>query len=275
MTQPDVLLGVAGWSYEDWKDVVYPRGCKDTLRAVAQRVDLVEVNTTFYHPPVARNCASWVRRTEDLGTRFSAKLPQEFTHHGSTDAALVATTRDGFAPLAESGRLCALLAQTNWQVQATDRTVERLAWLQDCFGDLAQLVVEVRHRSWNAAAVLERLRALGIAVAALDYPGTVGGFSVDVTHCNGASGTAYFRLHGRNRDAWFRQGAGRDEVYHWEYPPDEVRQLEQRIERIAADAKRLLVVANNHFHGNAMKVVEQLLSWYRARTAGTSGVQVP
>ena len=35
-----LLFGVAGWSYDDWKDVVYPRGCKDTLRAVAELVDV-------------------------------------------------------------------------------------------------------------------------------------------------------------------------------------------------------------------------------------------
>jgi len=263
-----VHFGVAGWSYADWKDVVYPRNCKDTLRAVAQRVQLVEVNTTFYHPPLARNCASWVERTADLGTWFTAKLPQEFTHHGSEDAGLVQRTREGFAPLAASGRLLALLAQTNWQVEATDRSIDHFARLQEAFGDLAQLVVEVRHRSWNAAPALERLARHGIAVAVLDYPGSVGGFSVDVTHCNGAHGIAYFRLHGRNRDAWFRHGAGRDEVYHWEYAASEVRQLELRIERLAADARKVLVVANNHFHGNAMKVVEQLMAWYRARTAG-------
>lgn len=266
MTAAQVIFGVAGWSYEDWKDVVYPRNCKDTLRAVAQRVELVEVNTTFYHPPVARNCASWVERTLDLGTHFTAKLPQEFTHQGSEDPELVRRTREGFAPLAASGRLLALLAQTNWQVEANDRSIDHFARLQDSFGDLAQLVVEVRHRSWNAAPALERLAGHGIAVASLDYPGTVGGFSVDVTHCNGTRGIAYFRLHGRNRDAWFRHGAGRDEVYHWEYGAAEVRQLEQRIERLAVDAKKLLVVANNHFHGNAMKVVEQLMAWYRTRS---------
>jgi len=29
------------------------------------------------------------------------------------------------------------------------------------------------------------------------------------------------------------------------------------------NATRTFVVANNHFHGKAMKVVEQLVAWYR------------
>jgi uncharacterized protein YecE (DUF72 family) len=56
MVEAAVLFGVAGWSYPDWKDVVYPRNCRDTLRAVAERVDLIEINNTFYRPPSSKNC---------------------------------------------------------------------------------------------------------------------------------------------------------------------------------------------------------------------------
>ena len=266
-----ILIGVAGWSYPDWKDVVYPRTCKDTLRFVAERVDLIEINNTFYHPPVAKNCASWAERTQDLGTFFTAKLPQEFTHDGHRDGELIAATRAGFAPLVASGRLLALLAQTNFRVEANEATLAHLAGLQDAFGDLAQLVVEVRHRSWNAEAPLDRLQQLGIAVANLDYPGAATGFSRDVTARNGRGGIAYFRLHGRN-PAWFQKDAGRDQVYDWQYSAREVQQITARLQRIAVDATRTLVVANNHFHGKAMKLVEELLAWYRgAPEAGPAG----
>jgi uncharacterized protein YecE (DUF72 family) len=258
----EVLFGVAGWSYPDWKDVVYPRNCKDTLRAVAAKVALLEINTTFYHPPTAKNCASWAGRTQDFGTRFAAKLPQEFTHEGSRDAALIAETREGFLPLAASGRLLALLAQTNFRVEATETAIAHFALLQDAFGDLAQVVVEVRHRSWDDERVLDRLRGLGLAVANLDYPGAASGFARDVTGVNGRGDIAYFRLHGRN-PAWFQKDAGRDQVYDWQYSAREVEQLGQRLLRIAPGAKTTLVVANNHFHGKAVKVIEDLLAWYR------------
>lgn len=257
----EVVFGVAGWSYEDWKGVVYPRGCKDTLRAVAERVDLVEVNSTFYGLPSAKNCASWVRRTEDLGTRFTAKLPQEFTHARRFDDALVARVREGFAPLVASGRLLGLLAQFSHELVYGEESRALLARICDGFRETAPLFVEVRHRSWNAAAALEAARSVGVGVLELDYPGMVGGFSRDVTGVR-ADGVAYFRLHGRNR-AWFRRGAARDEVYDWRYSEEEVRQLGARVERIAAEATRAVVVANNHFHGKAMAVVEQLLAHYR------------
>ena len=261
MIAPEVLFGVAGWSYADWKGVVYPRGCKDTLRAVAARVPLIEINSTFYAPPSAKNCASWAERTADLGTRFTAKLPHEFTHERSFAAALVDDVRAGFAPLQASGRLLGLQAQFNHEFPFTPGAVAHVDALARAFGRDTQLFVELRHRSWNADAALDAMRGLGVGVLELDYPGAVGGFSRDTSGVHGG-GVAYFRLHGRNR-AWFVKGAGRDQVYDWHYSADEVDLLGERLLRIAATATRTLVVANNHFRGNAMAAVEDLLAWYR------------
>lgn len=267
MARGEVLFGVAGWSYEDWKDVVYPRHCKDTLRAVAERVDLIEINSTFYGVPSAKNCRSWVERTADLGTRFTAKLPQEFTHERRFDDELVARVREGFAPLFASGRMLGLLAQFSHEFAFSPEAVAHVGRLACAFGGDGQLFVEVRHRTWNAAAALQELAHRRVGVLALDYPGTVGGFSRDVPGVLGPARCAYLRLHGRNR-AWFRKGAGRDEVYDWRYSPAEVEQIAHRIDRLAADDTRTLVVANNHFHGKAMEVVEDLLAWYRSGASG-------
>jgi uncharacterized protein YecE (DUF72 family) len=260
--RPEILFGVAGWSYPDWKDVVYPRDCKDTLRAVAARVDLIEINNTFYRPPVAKNCASWVQRTEDLGTRFTAKLPRECTHDRVADAAFFAEVVAGFAPLVASGRCLGLLAQFNHELVFGPMAVEHVALLAAAFGREVPLFVEVRHKSWNAEPALDALRGLGVSVAALDYPGMASGFGRDVPGVVGTHGVAYYRLHGRN-PAWFQKGAGRDQVYDWRYSPREVQQIEQRIGRLGESAARTLVVANNHFHGKAMVLIEELLAWYR------------
>jgi uncharacterized protein YecE (DUF72 family) len=262
-----VSFGVAGWSYADWKGVVYPQDCKDTLRAVAERVDLIEINSTFYGLPSAKNCSSWVERTADLGTRFTAKLPRQFTHERRCEDALAAEVRAGFAPLCRSGRMLGLLAQFNHEFPFTGPAIEHVQQLVRAFAGDAPLFVEVRHASWNADAALQALRATGVGVLDLDYPGMVGGFSRDVANVTAPGGIAYFRLHGRNR-AWFRKGAGRDEVYDWEYSAREVEQLGHRIERIRAGSAHTLVVANNHFHGKALKVIADLLAWYRAGGSG-------
>ncbi len=264
---PPVRFGVAGWSYEDWKDVVYPRNCKDTLRAVAQRVDLIEINTTFYRPPSARTCAGWVERTADLGTLFTAKLPREFTHERRFDEGFVATVLEGFAPLFASGRCRGLLAQFDHTLDASARSFALLERLAVAFAPHARLFVEVRNRSWNAQPALDAAARLGVGVLDLDYPGAASGYGRDHSGVL-AGGCAYLRLHGRNA-AWFEKDAPRDRVYDWEYGPAEVEQIERRIDRIAAQSAETLVVANNHFHGKAMKLVEELLAWYR-RQQGAS-----
>lgn len=269
VVRPRVRFGVAGWTYEDWKGVVYPRSCKDTLRAVAERVQLVEVNSTFYAVPSARNCASWVERTAALGTLFTAKLPREFTHERRCEAALVAATVAGFAPLVASGRCRGLLAQFDHTFAHGASAMELLERLAAAFLPHAPLFVELRHRSWNAFAALEEVARLGLGVLDLDYPGAASGYGRDHSGVLARGGLAYFRLHGRNQ-AWFVKGAGRDEVYDHEYSPAETVQLAQRIERIAAAAQETLVVANNHFHGKAMRVIEELLAWYR-RCHGVDG----
>lgn len=266
MADGEILFGVAGWSYADWKGIVYPRGCKDTLRAVAERVSMVEINSTFYAVPSAKNCSSWVQRTEDLATKFTAKLPQDFTHRRRFDDQLIASVVEGFRPLAESGRLEGLLAQFNYELQNNQQSIDLVRRLADAFATTAPLFVEVRHKSWNALDGLQALAQHGVGVLELDYPGTVGGFSRDTTGVR-ANGIAYFRLHGRNR-AWFRRDAGRDEVYDWRYSEGEVEQLWSRLQRIQKDATRTIVVANNHFHGKAMEVIEELLAYYRQQVSG-------
>lgn len=260
---PMIRVGLAGWSYEDWKGIVYPSGCKDTLRWCADHVEVLEVNSTFYRVPEARICAGWIERTRDLPVRFTAKVPQALTHERARDPAVLDATRVGFAPLVESGRLDALLLQFSQSFVCDAGAKEHLRVLVAELAPVAPLVVEVRHASWQTREGLATLAALPVSVANLDWPGARGGFGLEVTRLNGPQGLAYFRLHGRNAAAWFAKDAGRDAVYDWEYASAEVQEILARSRAIAKDAAQTLVIANNHFHGKAMKLVLELLALLR------------
>ncbi len=191
---------------------------------------------------------------------YLARLSQVPAHLDGVRELLEQGMETGFLP--PRSTLDGVLAQFGHELVFDESARELLGRIVDGFCGTARVFAEVRHRSWNAAAALDAARDLGVGLLELDYPGMVGGFSRDVTGVR-AEGVAYFRLHGRNR-AWFRRGAGRDEVYDWRYSDDEVRQLCGRVERIARDATRAIVVANNHFHGKAMEVIEQLLTYFRS-----------
>src|SRR6476660_2061490 len=56
-----VRFGPAGWLYKDWEVIVYPREKSkgfDPLRYIADFFDTVEINSTFYGPPIPRTTTS-------------------------------------------------------------------------------------------------------------------------------------------------------------------------------------------------------------------------
>ena len=107
-----IHLGTQGWSYTDWIGCFYPSGAKQEhyLPFYSSVFDTVELDTTFYHAPLASVVRSWARHTRD-GFRFAAKLPRAVTHDAGLSGVgdLVRTFADALAPL--EGKLGPLLAQ--------------------------------------------------------------------------------------------------------------------------------------------------------------------
>ncbi len=260
MTSP-VQFGIAGWSYPDWSGIVYPRGCSDPLRFVAERVDFIEVNSTFYRVPEARITQDWVHRVQDLDTFFTAKLPQEITHQGELRPTTVQAFLEGLAPLGEADRLRVVLAQFSYAFEAEPTNFAYLRAIAEQLGGLAPIVLEVRHDSWRSQVARDVVQRVGMSLAHLDYPGS---FDAAGTELYGDDGIAYFRLHGRNRKAWFAKAAGRDQKYDYEYSSSERAAIADRVTGLSEQARTATMVAtNNHFHGKAMKLLLELMSWYR------------
>ena len=79
-----VYTGVAGWSYPDWRGIVYstkPGGDTHPLRLISSLFDVVEIDTSFYRIPAPVLCRKWVSLVEDRKDfRFTVKLFRGFTH---------------------------------------------------------------------------------------------------------------------------------------------------------------------------------------------------
>ena len=104
----------------------------------------------------------------------------------------------------------------------------------------------MRHRSWGRAEGLAFLQGLGVTVCNLDYP--VAGNSFDVPYCTvGKQGD--MRLHGRNYQAWFNKEAGRDQTYNYDYNPQELNQIKERLAKLADSFWYIVVIGNNHYKG--------------------------
>ncbi|MHC4477006.1 MAG: DUF72 domain-containing protein [Planctomycetota bacterium] len=241
-----VSIGIAGWSYADWKDIVYTKPKVDQLEYVSGFVDCIEINSTFYRPPFEKTTRSWMNRTAQYPDFFfTAKLHRDFTHQGKIDAEMVKYFHKGFGPFLEAGKLKHLLVQFRYDFADSPQSRQHLSEIVNNFSDAFSLAVEVRHKSWQRPDALEFLEQLGVAVCNLDYP--ISSNSFNMKHCTvGAHG--YFRMHGRNFEKWFSK-AGRDETYNYYYNDNELAQIKERIDRLAKAFESLTVIANNHYRG--------------------------
>ena len=241
-----IYIGIAGWSYPDWKGIVYTSPKVDQLEYVSGFVDCLEINGTFYRPPFEKTTRSWLDRTSKRQDFFfTAKLHRSFTHEGKVDAEIVKHFHKGFEPFLEAGKLKHLLIQFRYDFDDTNRNRQHLAEIVRSFSDAFSLAVEVRHKSWQMPDALKFLQELGVSVCNLDYPTTWNSF--DMRHCTiGTDG--YFRMHGRNVKQWFSKSS-RDETYNYYYSDNELGQIKERIDKLAKAFETLTVIANNHYRG--------------------------
>lgn len=259
-----IRVGTAGWSYPDWKGVVYPtpmpRGTNQ-LSYLSKFMDCVEINASFYAIPRRQNVERWADCVRTLpGFLFTVKLLKAFTH----DAPLrteewdrrAEAWLDAVEPLRAEGRLLALLVQFPASFREGAAQWRRLDRIRSSFGHLP-IVLELRHVSWFASATLRTLEGMGVSLARIDLPASP-------LHPPNEAPTfgpvGYLRLHGRNTETWFRQGVGRDARYDYLYAPKEVRELAQTARRIASGADETVVVTNNHFSGKAVVNALELLA---------------
>jgi uncharacterized protein YecE (DUF72 family) len=243
-----ILVGTAGWSYPDWAGAVYRASgpSAERLRTVAEYLDCVEVDNSFYRPPTPRMTANWARTVAGhSGFRFLAKAWQRFTHERTSpwsrpEFDLFA---EGLSPLRESGRLDALLFQFPWSFRDGPENRDWLKRVAEWF-TAWPIAVEVRHDSWRGDDVQEFFCAHRFTWCNIDQPA--------LAHCLSPSShvtseTGYFRLHGRNAKNWFRDNpetyGGR---YDYLYSESELDDALGHIRTIAAQAKKTFVVFNNH-----------------------------
>jgi uncharacterized protein YecE (DUF72 family) len=242
-----IYIGIAGWSYPDWRGIVYPDSKTDQLKFISKYVDCVEINSTFYRPPDEKISMSWLEKTKEKEDFFfTAKLHRDFTHEGKIDSDMVKSFHTGLKPMLEAGKLKNLLAQFSFAFTNTEENRRHLAEIAENFSDSFKLAVEVRHKSWQDSDGLKFFEQLGVSVCNLDYPLAKNSF--DMQDCTiGQFG--YLRMHGRNYEKWFSKDAGRDETYDYYYSDIELEQIKERVEKISEAFEYLVVITNNHYRG--------------------------
>jgi uncharacterized protein YecE (DUF72 family) len=288
----NLRIGTSGWNYPKgrgtWNGVFYPAARRrprgfDELAFYAEHFDTVEVNSTFYGQPRPEVSRSWLARTPP-SFEFSVKLYQKFTHprlfqervaralpSDVDDPAILDALarpnqadldafRQGLDPIAEAGRLGALLAQFPASFKCGDAERRYLADLMQAFADYP-MAVELRHSSWSDrfGQTLSLLNGFNAAWVQIDEPKFR--FSIRQNHLPNVKGFYYVRLHGRNAAAWWRHRDS-EERYDYLYTADELQEFSETLASARTLVKKAYLYTNNHFSAksvaNAVMIKKQL-----------------
>jgi uncharacterized protein YecE (DUF72 family) len=235
-----VWIGCSGWSYDDWKGRLYPKGLPTSqwLPRYAEEFSTVEVNNTFYRLPTESAVKNWVEQTPDDFV-FTLKISRYLTHVKRLTEVGRGIRRymAHIKPLRSSSKLGPLLWQLPGNFQRDD---ERLAKALDRLPE-GRHAFEFRHESWFCSDVYEMLRSHGAALVIADEP------------------ERPFQTHELTAD-WtlirFHRGSGKTGRYS-------ERELDRWKRRIAAWRRRAEVFAyfNNDWRGYAV----QNARWLRDR----------
>jgi uncharacterized protein YecE (DUF72 family) len=272
-TRPDIRIGTSGWSYPTgkgtWNGIFYPAAQKrrprgapkfDELSFYADHFNTVEVNSSFYRIPTPETAATWAQRTP-RHFEFSLKLYQKFTHPemfvkatGSDPSDLSEKDVDEFKtaidPLAEAGKLGALLAQFPASFKNDADARAYLEWLLERFRDYP-VAVELRHRSWSddGDETLALLKHFGAAWAQIDEPKFKG--SIRQSRSGDPGAFYYLRLHGRNAAQWWKHEKSEDR-YNYLYSAEELVPFSKAAKEVSRKVKKAYMYANNHFSAKSV-----------------------
>ena len=295
----NILVGSASWTDKTLIDCgrFYPREAKTAetrLRYYASQFPMVEVDSSYYGLPTARNSQLWAERTPDHFV-FNVKAFRLFTGHAAQPMVLPKDIQqalgpdvprslyyrllpneirdelwrrfiEALAPLQVAGKLGAVHFQFS---PAVMHNREGLAHVEHCAERMPGhlLAAEFRHRSWfegdHEARTLGLLRRLGVVHTVVDSPQ---GFanSVPMRWEVTQPRLALVRLHGRNYDTWNdSRGPTSASRFNYWYSEDELAAMVPEIEHLAGLADAVHVVFNTNYEDQGQvnaRLLRQLLS---------------
>jgi uncharacterized protein YecE (DUF72 family) len=284
-----ILVGSCSWTDPTLISCgrFYPGGVTSAearLRYYAGQFDIVEVDATYYAPPSARNSELWAARTPGDFV-FNVKAFAWLTHHAASPDRLPdwlrnrlpdevrgktrvysrdvperemelvwQLHREALAPLAEAGKLGAVLFQfPPWFVRSREnqtylRTLpERLpGW---------PLAVEFRGGGWMddeaAAGSLRLLEEAGLTYVAVDEPQ---GFANSTQPLTAATAPlAIVRLHGRNAGTWESRTGAASDRFKYLYADAELEEWVPRVRELASGSSSVHVLFNNNYEDWGMQ----------------------
>jgi uncharacterized protein YecE (DUF72 family) len=240
----EARMGCSGWSYKDWRGVVYPADApaRTWFSHYAQRFDTVEINNTFYRLPAETTVDGWAEQAPP-GFCYALKVGQFGSHRMKLRDAASWLPRH----LERAERLGSHLGPNLLQLPPRwTRNVERLEEFLDAAPSGIRWAVELREPSWLHDDVFDALArhdaALCIHDLLPDHPWEL------------TTSWTYLRFHGPR---------ALEEKYRGRYGPRRLDRVAERLGRWLDDGLDAYGYFNNDYDGHAVADAE----WLRDRLA--------
>ena len=232
-TTGELRVGTSGWSYKDWRGIVYPADLPQRrwLEHYQSLLDTVELNSTFYRLPTPTAVETWAQAARP-GFLYAVKLGAFGSHRMKL--------RDPTPWLANHldrvERLGAHLGPNLVQLPPRwTRNVERLDEFLSAAPTTMRWAVELRERSWLHDDVFEVLRRHGAALCVHDL---LAAHPIELT-----ADWTYVRFHGPDALA---------HPYHGAYGEIRLGVWADRLGPLLERGRDVYAYFNNDWYGHAV-----------------------
>jgi uncharacterized protein YecE (DUF72 family) len=246
-----ILVGTAGFKYEDWRGAFYPPTLRDSdmLAFYAQEFPVLEIDYTYYKMPFARTLDAMARKTP-ASFEFCVKAHKTMTHEVPPDEGsqqlVFAQFMEAVKPLEEQGKLGCVLLQFPWGFKPARESMRYIERLHELCGE-RPAVVEFRNSAWVKEETFGLLKKTGLGYCCVDEP-KLHGLMPPVAIATSKIG--YVRFHGRNAAKWWAHGTA-SERYDYLYSNDDLQEWLPRIVSLQDQTDKVFVLFNNCHEGKA------------------------
>ncbi|MCK5828550.1 DUF72 domain-containing protein [Candidatus Bipolaricaulota bacterium] len=245
----ELRIGTSGYSFPHWVGTAYPEGTRqaDMLQTYARDFDTVEINFTYYRDPTPEMFEGMLRKVRS-DFEFVVKASKGMTHERDTMASVAQAFITSLQPLMDASQLGCVLLQFPQSFHLNDEALDHLKRVADVFVSRdIKASIEFRYQEWYSDRVFQLLEKLQLGFVNVDLP-RIGVLS-DPTNIL-TNDVAYYRLHGRNKAAWYNPATG-SHCYDYLYSDAELEEWAGRIEGSLDSAKKTYVFGNNCHKGSS------------------------
>jgi uncharacterized protein YecE (DUF72 family) len=302
-TTPEYLIGTASWTDPTLvkSDTFYPPSAKtaeDRLKFYAEQFNTVEVDSTYYTLPAERNAKLWSERTPD-GFVFHIKAFALMTQHPAEVSRLPKNIREmlpaaqrdqrrltspsrevvdtafqmfwsAMDPLKQSGKLGMIAFTFPPYFVPKPANFDYMASLPERLPG-ASIAIEFRHPSWvrderQRADTMNFLREHGLYYTSIDAPKDD---SIVPSFIEATGDQLYLRMHGHNRENWFKHNITAAERFKYLYSESELDTVAKDLQRLDdLGVKRASVIFNNCYQNFGIMNASTMATILRQREKG-------